>query len=756
VKYYKFFSFLFVLMIHPLSLPAFGQTWTSIGPPAGEVYNLFFSPHNPDHVFAYGHLRNDMGDGFDLMFSNDGGASFTYVRSLGEVYSMAFHPTSPDTAWLLTEDAFSISSDGGFTWSDREVPGPENDMEYMVRAPTTDGSLYMLSRRFDARLLIGSQDGGNSWETIYEYSEGNLRLSGLYFRPGIGDTLYTVERITRYDPGTSSVWRSADGGTSWTCLADNHIPPFDYDLSSDLQFHPDDQTLVFTEGTALEGNYGLVSHNGGATFDLLTGPWGGSEHIRPFVMASGEVLVITGEDIYLSDDLGISWSNHLINPDIYPVQLYYHAHYYNIKSTPYNPDRFYLLGGSVGYHQSLDQGASWDATITGFSGATVHSIETCEADDDVVLATTRSGNFITADRGVNWKYLSPFGGGYSVQVSQSDPNTIVKHRSSTIHLSRNAGDTWEELSDIDSPGVFAFHPSDPNIMLCMSEPGHPLFGLYRTEDGGNSWVWTDSLYYVDRFWWDPLDENRVFVREVLTFHSVSHDGGNSFQQYSPTEFAIGFDLQPDGLGAVASGANDDGSVVVHCPDRSTLDFTNQVIIPDPLYDIAYGPNNTFVGLCLEPPGGQIIVSVDHGSTWSQILDLEYIFHFQNIVRISSDGTIFVAGDERGVLMSTDALDVADDLSSAIVLQQFTLLPVYPNPFNGTAVISFDLPRPEVVTVTVFDALGRTVSVLTDHQAFNPGRNTLVWNADRVASGMYFILATGEGLLPVSQRMTLVK
>ncbi|MEO8167280.1 MAG: T9SS type A sorting domain-containing protein, partial [bacterium] len=61
---------------------------------------------------------------------------------------------------------------------------------------------------------------------------------------------------------------------------------------------------------------------------------------------------------------------------------------------------------------------------------------------------------------------------------------------------------------------------------------------------------------------------------------------------------------------------------------------------------------------------------------------------------------------------------------------------YPNPFNPSAEIKFDLPQVAVVSLNVFDMLGRKVAELANGEYF-AGYHTATWNATGVASGVYF-------------------
>jgi len=61
---------------------------------------------------------------------------------------------------------------------------------------------------------------------------------------------------------------------------------------------------------------------------------------------------------------------------------------------------------------------------------------------------------------------------------------------------------------------------------------------------------------------------------------------------------------------------------------------------------------------------------------------------------------------------------------------------YPNPFNPSTTITFTLPEKSFVTLKVYDALGREVSELLSGEML-PGTYSRHWNAEGVASGIYF-------------------
>jgi hypothetical protein len=90
----------------------------------------------------------------------------------------------------------------------------------------------------------------------------------------------------------------------------------------------------------------------------------------------------------------------------------------------------------------------------------------------------------------------------------------------------------------------------------------------------------------------------------------------------------------------------------------------------------------------------------------------------------------------------------------------TLGDAYPNPFNPHTTIAFDIPRPEVVSLRVFDLSGSLVRNLLVAESRTSGRHELVWNGRddagrEVASGAYFYrLEAGD--FSETKRMVLIK
>ena len=86
--------------------------------------------------------------------------------------------------------------------------------------------------------------------------------------------------------------------------------------------------------------------------------------------------------------------------------------------------------------------------------------------------------------------------------------------------------------------------------------------------------------------------------------------------------------------------------------------------------------------------------------------------------------------------------------------------VYPNPFNPTVTVSFELDRRRDVRIAVYDVGGRLVRTLLQKSARDPGPHRVLWDATddagrRMASGVYFIEVQSNGWRD-SRKVILIK
>ena len=78
------------------------------------------------------------------------------------------------------------------------------------------------------------------------------------------------------------------------------------------------------------------------------------------------------------------------------------------------------------------------------------------------------------------------------------------------------------------------------------------------------------------------------------------------------------------------------------------------------------------------------------------------------------------------------------LSNSEVIQAFSILTAYPNPFNPVISIEFSTIETQNIQVFIYDLMGNKIETLFDGLSQPNVLNTLTWDASRYSSGDYFI------------------
>jgi len=157
-------------------------------------------------------------------------------------------------------------------------------------------------------------------------------------------------------------------------------------------------------------------------------------------------------------------------------------------------------------------------------------------------------------------------------------------------------------------------------------------------------------------------------------------------------------------------------------------------------------------------GGQKFVSLD---------DAQTMFAKAQYVREKGIGGIIIwelgggyqeslpAGQRDNLLQAVkQAFMVTGVTPASSTPAQFRLEQNYPNPFNPTTNVQFSIAKTEVVSLRVYDILGREVAVLVDGVK-GPGIHTATFDGNGLASGVYFYRLTAGNSVE-TRRMMLMK
>jgi hypothetical protein len=184
--------------------------------------------------------------------------------------------------------------------------------------------------------------------------------------------------------------------------------------------------------------------------------------------------------------------------------------------------------------------------------------------------------------------------------------------------------------------------------------------------------------------------------------------------------------------------------------RLTLDETNYVTDASEVtlnWDIEELPDHINMTLTDNITGSETYLDYES----------EYVFTTEPKGSFSANydgpiGTYPVVGEPRFTLsVSYGALSQNED---ATLPSDFALHPVYPNPFNPSATISFDIPDVSSVALNVYDVKGALVeTLLQDHM--KPGKHHYNWEPQGLPSGVYFMKLTTANK-SFTQKVTYIK
>jgi len=161
------------------------------------------------------------------------------------------------------------------------------------------------------------------------------------------------------------------------------------------------------------------------------------------------------------------------------------------------------------------------------------------------------------------------------------------------------------------------------------------------------------------------------------------------------------------------------------------------------------PSEVFAGTA----SGNLYRSSDAGQTWSIYNDTFSDFPVLSIYSMPGSDTLIVT-TTTGVFKVFDSfvLDAGEGLD--VTVAHFSLHQNYPNPFNPITSIGFEMKEPGLARVSVFDILGREITILV-HEELPRGSHARTWDGANFPSGIYYYRLTTETFSHTKQ-MVLIK
>jgi len=277
-----------------------GTTWTPIFDTYGSasIGAIAIFQKDPNIIWVgtgEANVRNSVSWGDGIYKSTDGGQTFVKMglKDTHHIAKIVTHPTDPDVVYVAAQGhlwgytgqrGLFKTTDGGKTWVKLTNGLPDDgrtgctEIELDPHHPDVLYCAFWERIRYPYRFLSGgpnggifkSTDGGQTWRRLTKgLPQGDIGRIGLaIYRQNPQIIMAIVEHGYQPRPGTkeyedmsklgSGVYRSEDGGETWTFLNRYNNRPFYY---SQIYINPLDDQLVYAMGTRA-----MVSTDGGRTF----------------------------------------------------------------------------------------------------------------------------------------------------------------------------------------------------------------------------------------------------------------------------------------------------------------------------------------------------------------------------------------------------------------------------------------------------------------------------------------------------------
>jgi photosystem II stability/assembly factor-like uncharacterized protein len=654
-----------------------GLEWRNIGPyRGGRSLGCTGSPGRPNEYY-FG------ATGGGLWKTTDGGTEWAPVTdgqlTSSSVGAVAVAETNPDIVYIgmgevqlrgsITQgDGVYKTKDGGKTW--RHLGLKETQAVSRIRIhPTNPDIVYVAALGHpygdnEERGVFRSKDGGNSWQKVLYVSPKAGAVDLIIDRndPNVlyASTWQVYRKAWKMWGGgpDCKLWKSTDGGDTWTDLTNNPGMPAPPIGKIGVTVSPADSNRVWAIVEANEGGV-FRSDDGGKTWErtnderklrqrafyysrIYADPW------------DKETVYCLNTGFYKSTDGGKTFGTTIEVP---------HGDNHDLWIDPNNPDRM-INSNDGGANVSINQGKSWTEQdyittqlyhVMATSDVPYH-VAGAQQDNSTIAMPSDGWEHMQA-RGPNHGWYYAVGGGESGWITQHPVNKDIFYAGSQGALLTRYDRSNGQSRDIQVyPRFFSgepasalperwqwtfpimFAPQDPNVMYTCSQH------VWKTTNDGQTWEKiSPDLTYADP---STLDKTGGII---------------TMDMNGPEIYATVFALAPSfhDINTIWAGSDDGKINITRDGGKSWTDITpkdlpkfSRVSI---IEESRHRPGTLFVAANryqVDDRQPYVFKTHDYGKTWTKIVKGIETGHFARAVREDPvrQGLLFLA-TEHGVYFS---------------------------------------------------------------------------------------------------------
>ena len=498
------------------------------------------------------------------------------------------------------------------------------------------------------------------------------------------------------------------------------------------------------------GGYVFRSTDIGATWTVANTGW---IAVGVFALTSNSAghIFATNSGVFRTTNEGASWSGGILPDFAMPYSII-------IDSAGV----IYTGTYNHGIFKSFDNGSSWTPCGGNFANTIVRSFL---IDDRGGIFTCANQNvFYSSDHGATWEMRSsglPNSPIFAMVMNKSK-HIYVSTNDGGVYRSKNKARNWSNVgtglttltcwSLITEPsgflqvgttaGVFRSRQSTTLLSLprdsilfdtvrvgqsmadsvLVRNMGTETLSISSTQSSisdftvtphsvtmpAGSEMWFHITFSPGSF--GPIEGSIVFTSNANTSPDevyLSGIGKGAFLQFSTKEVSVG---------TVSVGTFRDTTFLLHNAGNDTLQIVD-ILSSQPVFTVHRGRSWL-------APGDSTTDSIRFAPVHNG--EIAGLLIYQSNATSSPD-TVRVAGVGD---TTTAVMEQTDELL------QFRLHQNFPNPFNSSTVIRFDIPRDGFVTLQVFNLVGEEVASVLN-KTISQGEHSVVWNAEGFPSGVFF-------------------